>query len=110
MPSVSMLLSSVVAVAAVGPAPPLLSAPLFPAASSSSSVVVGATPTLGWNSWNHYRGLLSEAVVKETADALVSTGLAAKGYVVRCPPSPPPPLPSPAAVLLTPSLRQSLLL
>ena len=40
----------------------------------------GLTPTLGWNSWNFYRGLLSEDVVKETASALVSTGLAEKGF------------------------------
>ena len=38
------------------------------------------TPPLGWNSWNHFRGRLDESVVKSTADALVSTGLAAKGY------------------------------
>ena len=37
----------------------------------------------GWNSWNHFRGLLSEDVVKRTTEALISTGLAAKGYKVR---------------------------
>jgi alpha-galactosidase len=43
--------------------------------------------------------LLSEDVVKATAEALVSTGLAAKGYTVRpvhAPPLPPPLLPVPS--------------
>ena len=42
---------------------------------------VGITPALGWNSWNFYRGALDEQVVRDTAHALVSSGLAQKGYV-----------------------------
>ncbi|KAJ4703422.1 Alpha-galactosidase [Melia azedarach] len=38
------------------------------------------TPPMGWNSWNHYQCNIDEKVVKATADALVSTGLAALGY------------------------------
>jgi alpha-galactosidase len=41
---------------------------------------VGQTPAMGWNSWNIFKDKLSEEVVKTTADLLVSTGLAAKGY------------------------------
>jgi len=42
---------------------------------------VGLRPVLGWNSWNVFRDALDEAVVRDTARLLVSTGLAAKGYV-----------------------------
>jgi len=36
---------------------------------------------MGWNSWNHYACDVSEDLIKKTADALVSTGLAKLGYV-----------------------------
>jgi alpha-galactosidase len=41
---------------------------------------LGKTPPMGWNSWNHYGCKINETIVKETADLLVSIGLAAKGY------------------------------
>ncbi|XP_050214739.1 alpha-galactosidase-like [Mercurialis annua] len=41
---------------------------------------VGRTPPMGWNSWNHFQCNVNEWTVKTTADALVSTGLAALGY------------------------------
>lgn len=41
---------------------------------------LGMTPPLGWNSWNHFSCNIDEKVLKETADALVSTGLAKIGY------------------------------
>jgi alpha-galactosidase len=41
---------------------------------------VGLTPPMGWNSWNHFGCKINENLIKETADILVSTGLAAKGY------------------------------
>ncbi|RWR84481.1 alpha-galactosidase-like protein [Cinnamomum micranthum f. kanehirae] len=41
---------------------------------------VGRTPPMGWNSWNHFQCNIDEWTVKRTADALVSTGLAALGY------------------------------
>ena len=58
----------------------------------------GRLPTLGWNSWNFFKGRpralpsacsltepllagkLDEDVVRTTAEALVKSGLAAKGY------------------------------
>nr|APU87395.1 alpha-galactosidase [Cyamopsis tetragonoloba] len=40
---------------------------------------LGQTPPMGWNSWNHFGCDISENVVRETADAMVSTGLAAFG-------------------------------
>ncbi|EFJ33749.1 hypothetical protein SELMODRAFT_83268 [Selaginella moellendorffii] len=41
---------------------------------------LGKTPPMGWNSWNHFGCNIDELTVKETAEALVSTGLAALGY------------------------------
>ena len=41
---------------------------------------LGRTPPMGWNSWNHFGCNINETIVKETADLLVKTGLAAKGY------------------------------
>jgi alpha-galactosidase len=38
------------------------------------------TPPMGWNSWNPFGENVSEQVIKETADAFVSTGLKDAGY------------------------------
>ncbi|XP_030492703.2 alpha-galactosidase isoform X1 [Cannabis sativa] len=38
------------------------------------------TPPMGWNSWNHFQCSIDEKLIKETADAMVSSGLAALGY------------------------------
>jgi len=38
------------------------------------------TPPMGWSSWNQFGGHQSAALLTTTADALVSTGLAALGY------------------------------
>ncbi|XWS68406.1 hypothetical protein CRYUN_Cryun04dG0087400 [Craigia yunnanensis] len=42
---------------------------------------LGMTPPMGWNSWNHFSCNIDEKMIKETADALVSTGLSKLGYV-----------------------------
>jgi hypothetical protein len=34
----------------------------------------------GWNSWNHFHCGINETIVRQTADAMVATGLAAAGY------------------------------
>ncbi|MQL72187.1 hypothetical protein Taro_004561, partial [Colocasia esculenta] len=41
---------------------------------------LGHTPPMGWNSWNHFSCNINEQMIRETADAMVSTGLAAVGY------------------------------
>ncbi|XP_078148182.1 alpha-galactosidase-like isoform X1 [Carex rostrata] len=41
---------------------------------------LGLTPQMGWNSWNHFGCNINEKLIKQTADALVSTGLASAGY------------------------------
>jgi hypothetical protein len=35
---------------------------------------------MGWNSWNHYGCNVSDALIREQADAMVSSGLKAAGY------------------------------
>ncbi|MCP3803164.1 NPCBM/NEW2 domain-containing protein [Allokutzneria sp. A3M-2-11 16] len=39
-----------------------------------------ATPPMGWNHWNHFRCRIDEKIVRETADAMVRTGLRDAGY------------------------------
>jgi alpha-galactosidase len=41
---------------------------------------LAATPPMGWNSWNTFGCAIDEDLIKSTADHLVSSGLAAKGY------------------------------
>jgi len=38
------------------------------------------TPPMGWNSWNKFACDVSEKLIKETADAMVSTGMRDAGY------------------------------
>jgi alpha-galactosidase len=38
------------------------------------------TPPMGWNSWNTFQTNISEKLVKETADKMVSSGLKDAGY------------------------------
>jgi alpha-galactosidase len=41
---------------------------------------LGLTPQMGWNSWNKFACDINENLIKSTADALISTGLAKAGY------------------------------
>jgi alpha-galactosidase len=38
------------------------------------------TPPMGWNSWNRFRCDVSEQLIRETADAMVSSGMKDVGY------------------------------
>lgn len=38
------------------------------------------TPPMGWNSWNTFATAINEQLIKETADAMVASGLLAAGY------------------------------
>ncbi|MCO5564530.1 hypothetical protein L7F22_018192 [Adiantum nelumboides] len=42
---------------------------------------LGRTPQMGWNSWNHFGCRIDEQIIRATADAMVSTGLAKLGYI-----------------------------
>ena len=41
---------------------------------------VALTPPMGWNSWNHFACNVSEALIRETADAMVASGMRDAGY------------------------------
>ena len=41
---------------------------------------VGETPAMGWSSWNQFRCDIDEAMLREVARSLVSTGLRDAGY------------------------------
>jgi alpha-galactosidase len=48
---------------------------------TGGSTMVGATPPMGWNSWNAFNcSGLNETVVKSMADAFISTGMKDVGY------------------------------
>jgi alpha-galactosidase len=38
------------------------------------------TPQLGWNDWNSFGCTVSDSLIRQTADAMVSSGMAAAGY------------------------------
>ncbi|MGB7763311.1 MAG: glycoside hydrolase family 27 protein, partial [Bryobacteraceae bacterium] len=42
---------------------------------------LAATSPMGWNSWNHFEGKVSDAVVREIADTMASNGMRDAGYV-----------------------------
>src|SRR4051794_3235954 len=42
---------------------------------------LATTPPMGWNSWNKFHCNINETIIRQTADAIVSSGLAAAGYV-----------------------------
>jgi alpha-galactosidase len=61
-------LSAANAVAQYKPAPPAIDAGL------------ALTPPMGWNSWNHFGCDVNEKLIRDTADALVSSGMRDAGY------------------------------
>jgi alpha-galactosidase len=42
--------------------------------------LLAPTPPMGWNSWNKFACNVSEQLIRETADALVASGMKAAGY------------------------------
>jgi alpha-galactosidase len=38
------------------------------------------TPPMGWNSWNHFQCNINEQVIRDTTDAMVSSGMRDAGY------------------------------
>ena len=53
----------------------LLSSPAF-----ALDAGLARTPPMGWNSWHHFGCDVSEALIRETADALVASGMRDAGY------------------------------
>ncbi len=42
---------------------------------------LAATPAMGWNSWNHFAGHVTDADVRHAADTIVSSGMKDAGYI-----------------------------
>src|SRR5919107_1640717 len=59
---------------------PVLVAVILAVGSPAAAAGPPATPPMGWNSWNHFHCDVSEQVVEQTADAIVSSGLRDAGY------------------------------
>lgn len=51
------------------------------AAAPAFSQQLAATPPMGWNSWNHFAGHVTDEDVRSAADMLVSTGMRDAGYI-----------------------------
>lgn len=49
-------------------------------ASHTAWMDLARTPPMGWNSWNRFQCDVSEALIKETADAMVASGMRDAGY------------------------------
>ena len=58
--------------------PPKLAVPM-PAQVKPNGLAL--TPPMGWNSWNKFRNQVSDKLVRETADAMVRTGMRDAGYI-----------------------------
>jgi alpha-galactosidase len=50
------------------------------AGGSSNGGLLSATPPMGWNSWNKFESAVSETVIKQIADVMVSSGMKDAGY------------------------------
>ncbi len=49
-------------------------------ASAQTSSSLAKTPPMGWNSWNKFGCNVSDKLIREMADAMVSSGMQAAGY------------------------------
>jgi alpha-galactosidase len=47
---------------------------------ASAAEVLAPTPPMGWNSWNKFACNVSDKLIRETADAMVATGMKDAGY------------------------------
>ena len=42
---------------------------------------LAATPPMGWNSWNHFAGRVTDKDIRDSADQIVATGMRDAGYL-----------------------------
>lgn len=77
------------AAAPAGAAPAAVPAAAASAAAPAAAAAAAPDPTvqepaplppLGWNSWNTFYCNINESMIRQTADAMVSSGMAAAGY------------------------------
>ncbi len=59
----------------------MVAAPCFAGAVEPASDSLALKPPMGWNDWYQYECKIDDAAVRANADALVSTGMKAAGYV-----------------------------
>jgi alpha-galactosidase len=52
----------------------------LPEIKNVTSNELALTPPMGWNSWNHFGIEISDSIVREIAEAMVSSGMAKAGY------------------------------
>src|SRR5262245_34832047 len=58
----------------------VVAGPQVVASSAVDKPPLAPTPPMGWNSWNRFGCDINEELIRETADAMVSTGLRDAGY------------------------------
>src|SRR2546426_6212373 len=59
----------------------LNTAALFaPSTLSQTSSSLAPTPPMGWNSWNKFGCNVSDKLIREMSDAMVTSGMQAAGY------------------------------
>ena len=46
-----------------------------------NSANLSSTPPMGWNSWNHFADKVTDKTIRDTADAMVASGMRDAGYV-----------------------------
>jgi alpha-galactosidase len=63
------------------PLPPRPAPVTLPKPEPVSSNGLAKTPPMGWNSWNKFRNQVSDKMIREIADAMVSSGMKAAGYI-----------------------------
>jgi alpha-galactosidase len=57
---------------------PVVLAVSAPAQASDNGLA--RTPQLGWNDWNSFGCNVTDSLIRQTADTMVSSGMAAAGY------------------------------
>ncbi|HJZ98705.1 MAG TPA: glycoside hydrolase family 27 protein [Candidatus Solibacter sp.] len=80
-PAPTVLELARVSTEAPAPLPPRPAPVTLPAPEAVKSNGLGKTPPMGWNSWNKFRNQVSDKMVREIADAMVSSGMKSAGYV-----------------------------
>ena len=55
--------------------------PALPALRKLEPNGLARTPPMGWNSWNKFRLNISDKLIRETADVMVSSGMRDAGYI-----------------------------
>lgn len=77
---IAMLASIALSVALLAAEPPSTGRAAPAKDQTASSQTALATPPMGWNSWFVFRGAINETIIRQTADAMVNSGMRDAGY------------------------------